>query len=271
MDDRIKSAVDWLKEKGFDAEYGIILGSGLGGMIDSYEKKVEVPYSEIPGFMKSSVPGHEGKLVQVTISGVDIIVMSGRFHYYEGFRQEELRIPVFVLHGLGVGRLIVTNAVGAMTTEFNVGDFMLIRDHLNWSGPNPLFGIRETGERSRFVDMSKAYSPFLRRIAKRVKPKKMTLREGVLTAFSGPAYETPSEVAAARILGGDVASMSTVPEVLSARYLGIEVLALSCITNHAAGVGTEPGHEEVLRASRSSAHLLSDFIEAFLAAMGEGK
>lgn len=264
--DRIEKAAGHLRKLGFGGRFGVILGSGLGGMTGEFEERLAEPYSSIPGFLESTVSGHEGTMTQLSTDGVDLVAMKGRFHYYEGHQPVDLAIPVAVLQALGVEILFVTNAAGAMRPEFDIGDFLIIRDHINWSGANPLYGLPDPpGGGSRFVDMADAYSPELRKLAKKVRPGGMVLREGVLACFSGPSYETPAEVAAVRTLGGDVASMSTVPETLAARYLGMEVFAISCITNHAAGVGAEdPGHEAVLEASQKGARNLGRLVKSMI-------
>jgi len=265
-EERIEKAADHLKKLGFGGRFGVILGSGLGGMTGEFDERLTEPYSNIPGFLVSTVSGHEGTMAQLSADGAELVALKGRFHYYEGHQPADLAIPVAVLQALGVEILFVTNAAGAMRAEFDIGDFLVIRDHINWSGANPLFGVPDPpGGGSRFVDMSSAYSPGLRELAFRVKPEGMVLREGILACFSGPSYETPAEVAAVRSLGGDVASMSTVPETLAARYLGVEVFAISCITNHTAGVGAEdPGHEAVLEASKTGARNLGLLVRSMI-------
>jgi purine-nucleoside phosphorylase len=218
---------------------GLILGSGLGSLVERFQGRA-VPYSAIAGFPRPTVEGHSGTL----LSSGALAVMAGRFHFYEGFSMDEVVLPVFVLHGLGVRTLIVTNAAGGVRRYYRPGQLVLIRDHINLMGVNPLRGPNPPDLGPRFPDMTEAYSRRLRRIAQ---GRDHDLVEGVYAAFAGPTYETPAEVRMAEAVGADLVGMSTVPEVIAARYLGMEVLGLSMVTNMAAGIVDQPlSHREVV-------------------------
>ncbi len=227
---------------------GLILGSGLGVLADDIENPVKIPYNEIPGFPVSTVEGHAGQLVCGLLSGVEVIAMQGRFHYYEGYSMDKVTFPVRVMKELGIERLIVTNAAGGVNESFEPGDLMIITDHINNMGTNPLIGPNDSRFGVRFPDMSEAYSKNLRGIAKEVAEKcNITIKEGVYVGNPGPVYETPAEVRMARTMGGDAVGMSTVPEVIVARHSGLEVLGISCISNMAAGILDQPlSHDEVI-------------------------
>jgi purine-nucleoside phosphorylase len=247
---------------------GVILGSGLGALAEKVTGKVTLPYSAIPNFPVTTVEGHKGNLVLGTISGAPVALMQGRFHFYEGRTMVEVVFPVEVFYGLGVNTLVVTNAAGGIRDDLNPGDIMLITDHINLMGTNPLVGLAEVfkgGE--RFVDMTGAYDKGLARTAKLAAQKSgIVLKEGVLAALTGPSYETPAEVRMLRALGADAVCMSTVPEVIMARYLGMKVLGLSLIANSAAGI-CEKGltHEEVLSTVTSRQVEFATVVEGFVA------
>lgn len=235
----------------FKPEIGLILGSGLGAIADQIENAECYNYSEIPNFPVSTVEGHAGKLVIGNFQGKQVVAMQGRFHFYEGYEMNDVTFPVRVMKLLGVKTLIVTNAAGAVNAEFNPGDLMLISDHINLSGRNPLMGKNLDEFGPRFPDMSNAYDKHLRNKVKEIaKSINVTLQEGVYAMFSGPTYETPAEVRMARILGGDAVGMSTVPEVVVANHCGLKVIGVSCMTNMAAGILDQPlCHEEVMETS----------------------
>jgi purine-nucleoside phosphorylase len=228
---------------------GLVLGSGLGAFASSLDKATLIPYTLIPHFPASTAIGHSGELILGTARGVPLAVMSGRVHYYEGYSLNEVVFPVRVLGRLGVKILIVTNAAGGVNASFSPGDLMIIEDHINYMGSNPLIGANEDALGLRFFDMTEAYDLRLRKIAEKAFPKaRLKLRKGVYIAFTGPSYETPAEIKMARKLGADAVGMSTVPEVIAARHMGIRVLGISCITNMAAGVARgKLDHREVLR------------------------
>jgi len=227
---------------------GLVLGSGLGAFAEGVEDAAVIPYREIPHFPSSTAVGHKGELVLGTRQGVPVAVMSGRVHFYEGYRMEQVVFPVRVLGRLGVQTLILTNAAGGVQPGFAPGDFMVIDDHINYLGTNPLIGPNDSQLGERFFDMTEAYDSALRETAERAcRQAGATVHRGVYMAFSGPSYETPAEVRMARVLGADAVGMSTVPEVIAARHMGLKVAGLSCITNVAAGVSREKlDHSEVL-------------------------
>lgn len=225
----------------------LILGSGLGAFADALEEPDVISYGSIPYFPQSTVSGHAGRLVIGRFGETTVVVMQGRFHLYEGYPAEQIVFPVRVLEALGVKRLIVTNAAGAVNADFAPGELMLITDHINLTGRNPLIGANDERLGPRFPDMTEAYSPALRRLfTEAAAEEKITLRQGVYVAITGPAYETPAEIRMYRVLGADACGMSTVPEVLAANHGGMEVCGISCITNMGAGIN--PGkldHSEV--------------------------
>lgn len=227
---------------------GLVLGSGLGSLADQIEDKIVLPYETIPYFPQSSVVGHAGNLVIGQLEGKTVIALQGRVHFYEGISMQTATFSIRVMQLLGVKQLIVTNAAGGVNTTFDPGTLMIIADHINLMGTSPLIGenIAEFG--TRFPDMTYAYTPKLRELAKTVASElAIPVREGVYVGFTGPAYETPAEVRYARIIGGDAAGMSTVPEVIVASHAQMEVVGISCITNMAAGVVDQPlDHSEVM-------------------------
>ncbi|MEB3102755.1 purine-nucleoside phosphorylase [Ferviditalea candida] len=226
----------------------LILGSGLGGLADSAEESTAMPYEQIPHFPVSTVEGHAGVLVSGKIGGVNAIFMKGRFHLYEGHPLESVTFPIRVMKAVGIRKLLVTNAAGGVNADFQPGDLMLIRDHINWMYRNPLIGRNDPESGVRFPDMSEAYSASFRSSVRQwAGLNGFSLREGVYAGFLGPTYETPAEIRMARKLGADAVGMSTVPEVIAARHAGFEVLGISCITNMAAGILDQPlSHEEVM-------------------------
>lgn len=242
------------KQIGFRPEIGLILGSGLGVLADLIEDAIEIQYQTIPHFPISTVEGHAGTLVAGQIKGKHVVMMKGRFHLYEGYNAQVITFPVRVMKALGVEKLIVTNAAGGVDVDFGPGELMIITDHINNMGTNPLIGPNDKEFGDRFPDMSKPYSESLIKIAHSVAAgQDFKLREGVYMANSGPSYETPAEVRLARILGAHAVGMSTVPEVIVARHSGIEVLGISCITNKAAGILDQPlSHEEVMEAAEQA-------------------
>jgi purine-nucleoside phosphorylase len=222
----------------------VVLGSGLGAFADELSDAVSIPYSEIPGFPQSTAIGHAGKLILGTIAGIETAVMAGRFHLYEGYTAAQAALGVRVLGKLGAKHLVVTNAAGGIGTHLTEGCLVLITDHINLQGQNPLTGANDPTLGPRFPDMTEAYSKRARGIAKQLNPG---LKEGVYAALPGPSYETPAEIGYLRTIGADLVGMSTVPEVIAANHMGIEVLGISCVTNLAAGMsGKKLNHEEVL-------------------------
>ena len=219
------------------ARLGLVLGSGLGAYADTFDRRTVIPFDELPHFPRSTVLGHSGNLVLGETHGVATAALQGRVHFYEGYSMAEVAYPVRVLGLLGVRQIVITNAAGGVDTSFRPGDLMLISDHINLMGANPLVGpnLEELGV--RFPDMSDAYSTELRAIAHRVgRERGIELREGVYAAMAGPAYETPAEIRMLRTLGAAAVGMSTAPEVIAANHMGLGVLGISCITNMAAGI-----------------------------------
>jgi len=251
---------------GLSPRVGIILGSGLGAFADGFERKVAIPYADLPHFPHSSVPGHAGRLVLGLVAGEPVVAMQGRVHSYEGYSPVQVAFPARVLCALGIRALVVTNAAGGINTRFAPGDLMVITDHLNLSGWNALTGPNDDRLGTRFPDMSRAYSPdFRARLLESAQRTQVDLRQGVYAMVSGPSYETPAEIRMLRTLGADAVGMSTVPEVVAAGHMGVPVAGISCITNLAAGVGDKPlTHEEVAetanRVAGIFARLLTDFL-----------
>ena len=227
----------------------LVLGSGLGGMAEEIADAVAIPYPDIPGFPRSTVTGHAGRLVAGIVNGVEVVAMQGRFHLYEGWDPSVVALPIRALAALGAGALVVSNAAGGLRPGMKAGDLMLIADHINLMGKNPLIGPVLAGE-ERFPDMSAPYDPEFRRIAAEIALKqRIRLEEGVYAALLGPSYETPAEIRMLRTLGADAVGMSTVPEVIVARALGLRVLGISLISNLAAGISPVPlSHAEVMEA-----------------------
>jgi purine-nucleoside phosphorylase len=249
-------------------EIGLILGSGLGDLANEIEDAVVVPYKEIPHFPESTVEGHAGQLVIGTLAGKSVVAMQGRFHFYEGYSQQEVVFPVYVLKALGVKCLIATNAAGGMNPAFQPGDLMVITDHLNFTGANPLIGPNDDELGPRFPDMSQAYTPALRELAHRVAEKLGTrLQQGVYAGVSGPTYMTAAELIMLRRVGGDAIGMSTVPEVIAARHAGLDVLGISCITDMAVGedLGSEPlTHEQVVEVANRTKPVFMNLIKGIV-------
>ena len=245
-------ASDFIKGKigDFKPEIGIILGSGLGELADEY-CDITIPYAEIPGFEASTVSGHKSRLVFANIDGKKVVMMQGRFHFYEGHSIQKVVFPVKVMKKLGVKTLIVTNAAGGVNPDFKPADLMIITDHINHMGVNPLIGPNDSGMGERFPDMSEVYTKKYIKLAENIGEKLgIKLQKGVYIALTGPSYETPAEVRMARIIGADAVGMSTVPEAITASWAGMDVIGLSCICNSAAGVSTVGlSHADVIKAA----------------------
>ena len=244
----IQKAADYILSKiEFNPEIGLILGSGLGELAEETKQPTFIPYEDIPGFPVSTVEGHKGRLVCGTMNGKKIVSMQGRFHYYEGYSLDQVTFPVRVMKAIGVKTIIVTNAAGGINETFQPGDLMLIQDHINFTGANPLMGPNDSEMGPRFTDMSQAYDKQYQQIIKDTAEKNgIALKQGVYFGLTGPTYETPAEIKMARVLGGDAIGMSTVPEVIVARHAGIRVAGISCITNLAAGMQETLSHKEVV-------------------------
>lgn len=245
----IQSCVKAIRGKtDFIPEVGLILGSGLGDYAERIENKVIIPYKELPGFPVSTVAGHAGQFVLGEINGRKVIAMQGRVHYYEGYTQRQITMPVRIMKCLGVGKMIITNAAGGVNKEFKPGTLMMIQDHINFSGSNPLIGKNPDEFGIRFPDMTNVYSKKYQEQLKELSLKEgIKLEEGIYMMLSGPSYETPAEVRMAEIFGADAVGMSTVPEAIVCAQMGICVLGISCITNCAAGILDQPlNHAEVV-------------------------
>lgn len=257
------------KLNGRKPQIGMILGSGLGLLADEITDSVAISYHEIPNFPVSTVPGHAGRLVIGTLEDKQVLVMQGRFHFYEGHDIDVIAMPVRVMKLLGVKQMVVTNAAGGTNPAFQEGDLMLIRDHINFAFNNPLIGPNLAALGSRFPDTSTAYSKNLMAVARKVaEDKNIVLREGVYQFMTGPSYETPAEVRMARGLGADAVGMSTVPEVHAAVHCGMEVLGISYISNLAAGIsGKALSHAEVVETIESIKDKLITLMRGIIRAM----
>lgn len=242
----VQEAAEYVRARiGETPRIGLILGSGLGGIAEVIADKHVIPYGEIPHFVCSTAPGHKGQFVAGRFGGKPVICMQGRLHFYEGHALSDIIFPVRVMKQLGVTSLIVTNAAGGINTSFQVGDLMLIEDHINFMGTNPLIGPNDASFGPRFCDMTYTYTPALRQAAQEAaRTLGLTLQKGVYLGCTGPSYETPAEIRAFRTLGADAVGMSTVPEVIAASHCGLQVLAFSLITNMAAGILDQPLTEE---------------------------
>jgi purine-nucleoside phosphorylase len=245
---------------------GVVLGSGLGAFARTLERAVAVPYGEIPHFPVSTAVGHKGELVIGHCGTTPVAVMAGRMHHYEGYSLEQVVFPVRVLARLGVKTLVLTNAAGAVNVNFKPGELMVLDDHINLLG-NPMIGPNADALGPRFFDMTEAYDPVLRQVAEKACwSAGVTVRHGVYLALTGPSYETPAEIKMARTLGADAVGMSTVPEVIAARHMGVRVLALSCLTNMAAGVTRKKlDHAEVLEVGEKVKAALIDVLGRIVA------
>jgi purine-nucleoside phosphorylase len=269
--DKVAEAVEFLKQRlgSLGAQVGIVLGSGLGAAADAVENPTIVPYGEIPHFPQSTVEGHSGRMVAGKLGGAPVIILQGRVHFYEGYTPQEVTFPMRVLGMLGMRAVVLTNAAGGIHPALHVGELVLLSDHINLMGWNPLTGPNEprfavrAGAGQRFFDMTEAYSWPLRHLAKEeAREDGFAMEEGVYLATPGPSFETPAEIRAFRALGATLVGMSTVPETIVARHMGIEVLGISCVTNLAAGLGTKPlSHEEVGETGRWVEKRLADLLK----------
>lgn len=255
--DQVSEAAAVIREKSaLQPTVGIILGSGLGNLASEVQDVVAIPYGEIPHFLRSTVPGHAGRLLLGMLAGTPVVMMQGRFHFYEGYTLDALTLPVRVMHALGARALIVTNAAGGLNPAYRPGDFMLLRDHINMpglAGVNPLRGPNDERLGERFPPMADAYDAALRKLARDVALPDTTLHEGVYVMVGGPNFETKAELKFLRLIGADAVGMSTVPEVIVARHMGMRVLGISLITNAATGDESEEvDHAGVLTTASSA-------------------
>ena len=270
---RMQSALDYIRAKTpAQPRIAVVLGSGLGAFADVLTESTGIPYSEIPGWPPSTAVGHAGRLVLGRLGDLPVAVLSGRSHFYEGYSPDQVVFGVRVLRGLGVETIVFTNAAGGINLNYQQGGLVLISDHINLQGWNPLIGPNDDTLGPRFPDMSDAYSAHLRSIAKDTAEELcIRLDEGVYAAMSGPSYETPAEIRFLRTIGADLVGMSTVPEVIAANHMGIRCLAISCVTNMAAGILPQKiNHEEVLETGARVRDTLVRLLTALLPRLADG-
>ncbi len=268
--DHLTESGSWLRElveKG--PEVGMVLGSGLSDSLDSLDNPLEINWKDVPGFPTPTVKGHKGKLLFGEIAGKNVMVQQGRLHWYEGKNWEEVIFPIRLQKLMGVEQLIITNAAGGINKDLEPGDLVTITDHINFSGDNPLRGKNDKRFGVRFPDLTDAYTADLRETAMEAGYKLgVELEEGVYVMTTGPSYETPAEIRALRTLGADLVGMSTVPEVITACHAGMDVLAISCVTNKAAGMQDQLTHEEVMEVTAETNEILGRLIEEIVGLMG---
>ncbi len=268
---RAETAAAWIKKKcPHIPRTALVLGSGLGKWIEPDAIRQSIPYADIPGFPVSTVEGHAGALLVADIKGTPVFVFSGRFHLYEGYHAQEVTLPVVCLGLLGVGNLILTNAAGALNPLFATGGLMLLTDHINMTGRNPLTGPNVDAWGPRFPDMSQVYCPALRELALRAALScGQRLEQGVYVAVAGPSLETPAETRMYRIMGADAIGMSTVPEAIAAHHMGVKVLGISCLTNkNLPDCMAATSHEEILRQANASADALGSLLSVLIPNLG---
>lgn len=269
MKQKIQEAAKFIQERGAQqAEVALVLGSGLGEIVKRFENAIHIPYAEIPHFPVSTVVGHASELVYGELNGRKVLAMAGRFHYYEGYKMEQVIFPIRVMKALGIERLMITNAAGGINWDFQAGDLMLITDQLNMTGTNPLLGPNEEDLGPRFVDMSEAFAKEYITLAKeKAQNLGLDLKEGVYMGVTGPTYETPAEIRMFRTLGADAVGMSTVSEVIAARHLGMKVVGLSCITNLGSGMQENIDHSAVVDTVDKVKVHFQDLVSAIIAEM----
>ncbi|SCZ10429.1 purine-nucleoside phosphorylase [Microvirga guangxiensis] len=266
MQQNVQEAVQFVRARGFEGRFdaAFVLGTGLGTLVDELSDAVSLAYADIPHFPKSGVSGHAGKLVAGTLEGKRVLLFQGRAHYYETGDAGAMRLPVAFVKELGIPVLAATNAAGSVRASIRPGSLVAINDHLNLSGANPLLRDHTEG---RFVSLTDAYDPALREVLQRAAEKSgIDLPEGVYAWLSGPSFETPAEIKMVQILGGDLVGMSTVPEVILARYYGLRVVAISVVTNLAAGIeGASPSHQETKDTAAEASEKFKRLIRSFVA------
>lgn len=271
LESHYRESTNYLRERlgGFEPEVLLILGSGLGFMADEVSESISVPYADIPHFKTSTAPGHKGCLLAGRLSGRNVLVMQGRFHIYEGYSAAEVAYPIRIAHLLGAKTLITTNACGGVNTGYQVGDLALLTDYIKFADPNPVIGMPIEAFGNRFFDMSHTFDSDYQKLAACVaKEQGITLRNGVYFYMTGPQFETPAEIRAIRVLGGDLVGMSTVPECIMARRCGMRILGISLVTNMAAGVLDQPiTEEEVLVEAQKASVRFANLILTFLKRM----
>ena len=272
MLEKILETVDFIKSKtnGFEPEVGIVLGSGLGGLVNVIDTQYAISYKDIPNFPVSTVHGHEGKLILGTLSGRKVVAMQGRFHYYEGYSTKEVTFPIRVLKYLGIKLLVLSNASGGVNPDFRVSDIMFITDHINLL-PNPLIGKNDDRIGTRFPELSEAYNKNVLAFADKIADElKIQVQHGVYVGDTGPTYETPAEYNYYRIIGGDCVGMSTVPEVIVARHCGLPVFAMSIITDLGGkDIAVQVTHEEVINAANVAEPKMTAILKEMLKRLDE--
>ncbi|AMC12010.1 purine-nucleoside phosphorylase [Lutibacter profundi] len=267
MWNKVQETVKFLQEKGVTKpDYGIILGTGLGNLVEKINIEISIPYSEIPNFPVSTVAGHSGELIFGSIGSKKVVAMRGRFHYYEGWRIEQTIFPVRVMKFLGIENLIVSNASGGVNPDFKVGDIMLITDHINFMPTHPLHGENDERFGPRFVDMHEPYSKQMIAKMEEIAIKlNIPIKKGVYLALQGPTFETPAEYKMVKILGADAVGMSTVPEVIAAKHLGMICFGISVITDLGVeGKAEAVSHEEVQKAAKLSEGAIGRLVAEFI-------
>lgn len=274
MYDKVIESVNYIKSK-VDKKpvVAVILGSGLGNLASVVENSKYIEYKDIPNFPQTTVAGHEGRLVFGEISGVEVVLMQGRFHYYEGYTMKQVTYPVYVMQQLGIKKLIVTNACGGINTSFTPGTLMIINDFINLVSDNPLIGVNDERFGLRFPDMSEPYKIEFIDKAKAIADEiGVEYKEGVYAGFMGPYYETAAEIRSIGRQGADAVGMSTVPETIAANYLGMDVLGIACITNMATGIQkVKHSHERVVETARKSSTKLCKWVVKIIEYMGDRK
>ena len=268
--EQVQESIAYIRTKCIrEPEIAIVLGSGLDLLVNFLEDAITIDCRDIPHFSISTAPGHEGKMIFAKLGGKDVLCMQGRIHYYEGYGIQQCVYGIRVMAKMGIEKIIFSNAAGGINTEFRPGDLMLITDHINFMGINPLIGPNEYEFGPRFHDMTYAYSKELKRIAlQAARDLEIELQQGIYVACSGPNYETPAEIRMFRVMDADAVGMSTVPEVIVARHCGIDVLAISCITNMAAGITDQLlSEEEVLETGRKSGTMFCDLVTRIIELM----
>jgi len=265
----IDQALHYVRDRALgEVQNGIILGSGLGRIADEVQERIVIPYAEIPGFPVSTIPGQKGEAIFGKLGGTQVLIYSGRFHFYQGFSLQDITLPVRLAARLGAKNMIITNACGGINEAFNPGDIMIIRDHINLMGNNPLIGIDTTIFPTPFIDMSDPYDEELRRAVHQLaskNPQIGKLQEGVYIAVTGPSYETKAEISFFRHIGADAVGMSTVPEVIVCRQENIKVIGISAVSNMATGIQKQPlSHQEVLDATAEMSSRLILLIKELL-------
>ncbi|RPD93238.1 purine-nucleoside phosphorylase [Aureibaculum marinum] len=269
MWNKVQETVKFLKGEGFlSADFGIVLGSGLGGLVKSIVVEKRFSYSEIPNFPTSTVAGHSGNLIYGTLSGKKVIAMQGRFHYYEGWSMDEVVFPIRVFKFLGVEKLIVSNASGGVNPTYKVGDIMVIKDHINMMPEHPLRGVNDDRFGPRFVDMHEPYNlEMISKLKKVAAVQNINIKEGVYLGLQGPTFETPSEYRMVKLMGADAVGMSTVPEVIVAKHMGMNVLGLSIITDLGVEGKVEAvSHEEVQEVAKNTGKTVRTLVSKFVTA-----